>query len=540
MSADFTPFPSHAEAQSLASLATTSRSQPFDGIQYFHGLLRVLKDPAVNNFLFTPDPIELHHLTHPRLYDLAVANNVLEVNVEPNADVHNSLSDNWKSTQFMFPTHTADGNTYGFIVSDDIYIPGSAWGLENQQIQGIAVSRFVKNDDVGYTVIASYYDKWDAFRLEYTKLTTSTQQIRFLVAVKGKEFRALLENGILSIPAIIPLLACMQMSTEYRQCPRCLRVCTECYCAALTVKPRHPFDYDAFKKSVVSKAGNFEGRSELSLFSGGLRIRSGVLGTRFISNPSFDFDLIERLRRLAINDHVGKEAARHSHIFSNTFGVVRSGRDENPFDTLAKRAQLNVRLENLGNDTALIPRSSANDAQTWTPFMEEQLQTIHESQQITPSILSNFLEPLEELTPSDGNTQSSSTSDPTTMNLVDTSVQLSQSNELDATIVNSEPLSTELGSISVDQQIGKTAAKATSHDESQVRRLKAELRREKNRAAAQRSNMKKKAILDALKHDLETSREKADLLRSKELLLRRENLSLKKQLAANRSTSEGQ
>ncbi|PXF45650.1 hypothetical protein BWQ96_04554 [Gracilariopsis chorda] len=535
MSTDSSIFPTHAEARSLASLATSSRSQPFSGIQYFHGLLRVLQDPAVSNFLFTPEPIELHHLAHPRLYDQAVANNMLEINVEPNANVHNSLSDQWNSKHFMFPTHTVDGNTYGFIISDDIYMPGSAWGAANLKIESRAVTRFVKNDEDGHTVFVAYYEDWDTFRLEYSKLTTSTQQIRFLVAVQGKAFRALLKNGVLSISAIVPLLAFMQMTTEYRKCPQCLRACGECYCAAPNIKPRHPFDYEAFKLGAMSRSGIFDGRTEMALFANGVKIRSGVLGSRYISNPSFDFDLVERLRRLAISDHVGKEAARHSHIFSNAVGVASTGRDQNPFDSIGKPVQLHTPLEDLGNEGALIQTSSANDAEVWAPLTEEGEQGIGASQQITPSILSSFLTPLEELTPSDENTQSSVVSDPMTTDLIDTSVQLRQSNALDAAIMNSEPLSTESGSLSVDQDSGTKTAKTASPDKEQVRRLKAELRREKNRASAQRSNMKKKAVLDALKHDLATSREKADLLRSKELLLRRENLSLKKQISANRS-----
>lgn len=61
--------------------------------------------------------------------------------------------------------------------------------------------------------------------------------------------------------------------------------------------------------------------------------------------------------------------------------------------------------------------------------------------------------------------------------------------------------------------------------------LKAELRRERNRASAQRSNQRKKAFNDALKDAMRNERERADELRSREMGLRQENMRLRRLLA---------
>lgn len=63
------------------------------------------------------------------------------------------------------------------------------------------------------------------------------------------------------------------------------------------------------------------------------------------------------------------------------------------------------------------------------------------------------------------------------------------------------------------------------------RRRRAQIRRERNRAAARRSNQKQKAVRDGLKVELRTAAERLEVLRERELALRKENLLLRKALA---------
>lgn len=70
---------------------------------------------------------------------------------------------------------------------------------------------------------------------------------------------------------------------------------------------------------------------------------------------------------------------------------------------------------------------------------------------------------------------------------------------------------------------------AMEHEEAMqsTLRLKAEIRKERNRASALRSNMRKRAIRDTMKMELLHSKEKVQLLRSREVLLRQENMRLR-------------
>lgn len=65
----------------------------------------------------------------------------------------------------------------------------------------------------------------------------------------------------------------------------------------------------------------------------------------------------------------------------------------------------------------------------------------------------------------------------------------------------------------------------------QIRKVKAEMRRERNRASAHRSNMKKKAINDALKAELQSAHERVEELRAREVGLRQENMRLRRMLS---------
>lgn len=64
------------------------------------------------------------------------------------------------------------------------------------------------------------------------------------------------------------------------------------------------------------------------------------------------------------------------------------------------------------------------------------------------------------------------------------------------------------------------------------RRRKAQIRRERNRAAARRSNLKQKAVRDGLRVELQAVVERVEVLRVRELALRKENLELRRALSA--------
>lgn len=65
------------------------------------------------------------------------------------------------------------------------------------------------------------------------------------------------------------------------------------------------------------------------------------------------------------------------------------------------------------------------------------------------------------------------------------------------------------------------------------RERRAELRKQRNREAAQRSNLRRKLKNDTLKRDLKFAHEKASQLRARELSLREENIKLRRMLASS-------
>lgn len=77
----------------------------------------------------------------------------------------------------------------------------------------------------------------------------------------------------------------------------------------------------------------------------------------------------------------------------------------------------------------------------------------------------------------------------------------------------------------------ETAAQAEEDAKLLAKRLKAQRRRERNRACAQRSNQRAKENRDRLIASLKECKEQVEVLRAKELELRKENLKLRKSFA---------
>ncbi|KAI0567625.1 Basic-leucine zipper [Gracilaria domingensis] len=533
MASEFPLYPTHSEAKTLASLVTTSSNEPLSGIQYFHELLRALRDPAFSRFLFANDPIELQHLSHPQLPQFAVANEMLEVNVEPNTNPQDSLSDQWHSRHFTFPAYSSEGKTYGFVVSKDVYLPGSAWGIEHGMVESMTVSRFVKHDEENYTVFFAHYEQFNACRLEYSRMLTNTRQVRFIIAVDVHKFQNVRRQGYLFVKDIIPALLVMQVTEEHRKCPACLQFAGGCYCAAPVVRPRHPFDYEAFRKCTMDSGGVFEGRTSMSLFGGGVKFRSGILGSRFVSRPKFDSELVDGLRRLAITKHIGGESPRHSNIFADAARRLRSKQLRNRVNLCTETALHNSFLTDAGTVSHTVDRTIEPFGLNYLlPSLRDENGSFEGAEtNLAPSLVNAVLGPSADLE-AFGRTMNLSEEDVLGVQSVDDITHIDS-------LISDNPTSRHTGELLDDK--GQPAEKNTlslarSNEEKpsadiQIKRLKAELRKERNRACAQRSNMRKKAMMDALKTDIRTIQEKAELLRSQEMLLRRQNIFLRKQVA---------
>lgn len=94
------------------------------------------------------------------------------------------------------------------------------------------------------------------------------------------------------------------------------------------------------------------------------------------------------------------------------------------------------------------------------------------------------------------------------------------------------PVPSQAMELSSSQSVSPANHSSMEYDDPRefAQKLKVEIRKQRNRASALRSNMKKRAIRDAIKMELKHCQEKIELLRSRELLLRQENMKLRKRL----------
>lgn len=541
MREDISSFPTHAEAQAIASLVGyQGTSKPIEGMQYLQMLLEVIQDETISNFLFAEENIELQHFTNPRLCDVAITNQLSEINIEPNVPVKDSLSDHWKSSHFSFSAFAAEGRNFGFTTSDDLYYPSSAWGIPFSSLRALTISRFVRNENEGHIVAAAPMPDWGLLRLEYSKMVSSTHQIRFVFIVNANFFMSLRRKAKLTVHNLLPGAYLVQLTKEYRKCPVCSSQPFHCICPAALIKSKHPFDYDSYRRWSMTQGGSFLGETETSYFSNGIRSRNGTLGSQFFSNPSTDSDLVERLRRMAIVRRAGGESPRQSVISlesTNSVINVDTATAENlNYPMLASSMFSNETEEPEGNANEPIPNDAILDGIHFEPVSQNQILDISPTG-ISISHSENLPRCLTNYFATDLRREAVAADDLKPPRPLEVGASISAS-ELDEEIpISSVAQYNEILEPSRISESARYSESMKTGEKDAMRRLKGELRKERNRASAQRSNMRKKATLDALKQNIKSTHEKADLLRSKELQLRKENLRLKHQIADSKANN---
>ncbi|KAI0567779.1 Basic-leucine zipper [Gracilaria domingensis] len=461
----------------------------------------------------------MSYLTNPNIRNISITCTSRETKIDPTSPIEASMSDSYGSSYFLTPAFTCNSITFGIGVENAIYFPAPAWNFPEACVNAVGECRFVKNDQEGYMIIVACYQT-ECVRIEYVKTLSPTSQIRCVIGTKLPLFRSATKGGSCNMDAVFPTLLLLHTSYETRDCPYCASEHSKCNCLLQIAKPRHPLDHASFVTNMSTRLGTFYGASHVSMYREGMGMCMGAVGTRFKSQQCADEDLIESLRNLVISRHA---------LIQDPRSILTSSEDSSPSDMQmvdsahAKGGQADPQQQQSVNQLVADPDSLSDD------FNFDASKLLEVSS--VPSELNTVLNTIE-LPHEAGHIQ-----------------DVSQMNRLvpvadNGTVVgSSEKSSSETGNADGQQALPNGRDSATDEttqsqvvspgsrdNDSVIRRLKAELRREKNRAAAQRSNMRKKALNDTLKHNLKTVREKVDLLRSKEMLLREENLRLRELL----------
>eukprot|EP00178_Gracilaria_changii_P025475 TRINITY_DN78482_c0_g1_i1.p1 TRINITY_DN78482_c0_g1~~TRINITY_DN78482_c0_g1_i1.p1 ORF type:complete len:527 (+),score=57.52 TRINITY_DN78482_c0_g1_i1:369-1949(+) len=509
--------PTQQEANQLTALLDSNKPNLMRSLQCFSEMLQIFDNDDIHNFLFSDEPFQMSYLTNPNIKDISVFCASRETKIDPTSPYETSMSDRYGSCYFLTPVFTCNSITFGIGVENAVYYPAPAWNFPQAVCNAVGECRFVKNDEEGYMLIVACYET-ECIRIEYIKTLSATSQVRCVIGTKLPLFRSATKGGA-SVDAVFPTLLILQTSYENRDCPYCASPHSKCDCSLQIAKPRHALDHASFTANMSSRLGTFYGVSHVSMYREGMGMCMGAVGTRFCAQRSAEEGLIESLRTLAISRHA---------LIQEPQSLLPNIDDYIPTDmqfiddVLPKDNHDSMQQSQADNQMATSPVLPAHGL-GFEQFNLLEIPSTSSQQEATSKIF----------TLSDGTPQIEDNSQTSPLVPVeqDDSSALVISRPSHDNSSNTEDVSQPQGlSNKNNSSSGITPEGSSSSEKDMIRRLKAELRREKNRAAAQRSNMKKKALNDSLKHNLKAAREKIDLLRSKEMLLREENLRLRQLL----------
>lgn len=315
----------------------------------------------------------------------------------------------------------------------------------------------------------------------------------------------------------------VQICIETRRCPLCDMDDGICVCAIRFADAAHPFDDEVFKRGMRVRLGSFRGVANCAKWENG-RWMGMTMGCRVETRREGIGDVIEMLRRAAISDAVRPADPMDGILVLDCNSKYGRG----VFESTGENAGM---AESVGE---------------WGDVCSEWVQSIHEDCGIVGSQVDAI--PGEDMlfdtsiffdmsgteagsVGTDGTVAGMSTMGGAEVSLTQTTIVANGGMPREA-YLQTAGTSSEEGAASVSEAVRRSESDVQESEASKVRRLRAELRREKNRAAAARSNMRKKMMNDAYKAELKINKDKADMLRDKEMLLRRENMRLRKELGA--------
>ncbi|CDF36125.1 unnamed protein product [Chondrus crispus] len=552
--------------QELLSLCSHIPRQPPPSPSTAHLLapfVDICNEPWIHDFLFTPDAIELSHFASPILSSTAYLCSISQTAVTRAALLPDpfltSLHDSRMFGHYLFvPAFHAHGATVGFGIMDSAF--------QNHDFRKLCPSatirdrfmtfRFVR--DTKRKLLLEVFDLPEhgivvTFIFQY--LTSMTSRSFTAVFLREPFFRAANDRTKpFSAEAVIPALLVLKNDTQYRLCPFCgQKKLPPCKCIRPRFSPAHPFDTGSFSYHMTLQQGVYTGFSKKAMFWQASQSHDITLGNRYVLEPFLDTSIVFRLSSDAIKVILMRLSNNpRMSLVSNSLSAAR---DVQVVSTMPQLLDTNLGNDALENLECLDPDASASQNRHGS------LVQSHEHDSLSPICADEIC-----LTKASGSDPDPFTSlfcdrvspsqecyrlSPTLMKKRCTTQEsrsdrhLQRMNGFESTSIVS-CISTERGGKSnllaprpkvvfVSRKESslaptgrKNGVKTTTVPDLAERRKRAIERRERNRAAARRSNQRIREHREGLLAEIQALKEKAEELRVREVSLRQENLQLRR------------
>ena len=510
----YTSFPTQREAAEISHLDITTLSTLPSSRSLLQNVLTFCLSSQVKSFLFSSECIELNHMANPFSVKSAVSGCLKRTGMD--MAPLNLTSDHLHGTHAIFPVFTVDNLTFGFAVHESRYTPMSKWYTEEQPVRKYH-SRFVQDETTSSLLFVFNVQDMQEVFLDHTAVNSRTSITHLQARFERQPFFAKVFDDHVTPADLLPSLHFVVITSEQRNCPTCNQT-RFCICNLVVKRSRHPYDNEAFRSNMRLRLGTYYGISKVDVFRDSTIVFSGAQRSKAEYTGGIDEGLISAFRKWSISSAQQPSHPRESML------LLDAQCDEEESNSQSSRGFADTQLAVPPSIGACFDTGRASfdqhDMQSAIQYITDALSNKSSSNDFrsdqTPCVVTNI-----------DAVQSDSTGV-----FPESSSMLPLSNS-EISQVNSETEHQPVHFRPITKKTRQMSSSASSNEATEreiVKKLRAELRKERNRASAQRSNLRKKAEYDSKKMEIRNNKEKTELLRAKEMKLREENTALRRLL----------
>lgn len=578
--------PTDREAAYLASLSSaleTPTVSPLLIRNELEQILHLIRHPWVTDFLFTTEMTSLSALTAPLNMRNAVTSTVHITAIQCNASFdYRPFDTNFTGSFIFVPSFSVGPISVGFGVQECFMSCFDDWSTSPAHQQNWRTNHFrYVRDDTQATLLMFFRDRrTGCIKMDCMKHVTASSRRRvFCVFDQHALHNAVrTHRGVLPTDAVMSALTMINFLTEARQCAVCaIKARPQCTCQIDLTPPAHPLDFAPLQKNMCLYLGCYEGLAKSSVMRRGAELFSANVGSRIEIVGGTDDDLLARLSRWAISDQLKDRKEDPLALAMPALGgaqpdallqtmaavsapVAPTQAASLPIDTALFGATLNTSscssgsaadashggaghtgvlvVDRLGDERSCHDggvgigtlgsdfMAYEDSGQAWGGIGGEEMMLVNSSSEERGTADLWDIERVEGAGVGEGagagagagagegdSAESNTNSEPAVVHM--------------PTVLEVE-VASDRGRSRALCIAPATAVEMTATRTQDEKERRAELRKQRNREAAQRSNARRKVKNDSLKKALKEVHGKAAELRARELRLREENLRLRK------------
>eukprot|EP00177_Eucheuma_denticulatum_P002215 GFKZ01003965.1.p1 GENE.GFKZ01003965.1~~GFKZ01003965.1.p1 ORF type:complete len:629 (+),score=60.15 GFKZ01003965.1:82-1887(+) len=256
--------------------------------------------------------------------------------------------------------------------------------------------RFLRDDKNAVTVLLYNSPEKDFFRVDFMRHETATRRLRCFFYLNRSQVLDSLNRaaGSLNPADITSAASIFQAGFDFRLCPKCgQNPYPTCTCQLDLGLPKHSLDHKSAVKHMSSHIGYFHGYAELSKFSQGQVTETISLATTIKVEDAARRDLVEDLTRWAIKEHIRECRAALSNSIPSAVpasGYSEMNVSEFPLEWTERDSQIDAdQVDKSCNAlksqvspcmaSAAIPLDFCNPVESWLCSRTSSEQTISDS-----------------------------------------------------------------------------------------------------------------------------------------------------------------